>query len=454
MGVNHQHPDYVKWSPIWKKCRDAKSQELVHAAGQEYLPVLADETGTAYNARKKRALYYTAYARAVQGLVGMLFRKQPAYSDAAETAEEILADATLSGVSFTELMETGATDAIEVYRFGIMTDYPVVGEGKTLADVKDLRPSSNIYKAESIINWKTTRIGGKQILSKVVLSESRADAKDEWEDTTTEQFRVLDLFEGFYRVRVFEVQEGQDVQIGLDYFPLMNNQKQTTIRFEIFPSVGISPPPLLGMVNVNLSHYMTTADYEQGCSLSGRPTLFITGYTPKEGTSIYIGGAMAQCIPQPEAKAFFLEVTSKFEALRLNLGEKELKMAVLGSRMLEQQKKGAETAEAAGLHRVGESSALSVISSQLSKTFSRVLKHLLNWDGKNGDEASVTINKDFVSASITPQLFDAMLRAVQASQMSGEAFFYNLKQGELYPNSVTWEEEQTRIGNQSPPAPE
>ena len=60
---------------------------------------------------------------------------------------------------------------------GVLVDHPSQSTvGMTLADAQSMqiRPTMQSYPAESIINWKTERIGNATKLSLVVLREDAA----------------------------------------------------------------------------------------------------------------------------------------------------------------------------------------------------------------------------------------------------------------------------------------
>ena len=139
---------------------------------------------------------------------------------------------------------------------------------------------------------------------------------DEFRSLFAEQIRVLDLDqEGLYRQRVFRQLEGQWRQFGPDIEPRLDGRRMTRIPFIIFGPRGNRPavakPPLLDLVNVNLSHYRTTADFEHGAHFTGLPTAVITGHRLDEGEGLAIGAGEAWVLPAPDAKAFFLEFSGQ-----------------------------------------------------------------------------------------------------------------------------------------------
>jgi hypothetical protein len=451
MPVDQKHKDYEKWEDIWQRCRDASAgQDAVHDAGETYLPRLFGENNTSYAARVFRTLFYEATGRTISGLSGMLFRKTPELT----SENKILSDVDLSGTTAFEFMEKATKEeAMEVNRFGILVDYPSSEHVETKADAEllKLRPYMNVYKTESIINWWTGRVKGVNSYTKIVLSEmvEVQDVDDEFIVKYKQQYRVLDIDDGKYRVRIFEKDGEKDIQIGEDVYPKMNGKEMDFIPFYIYPDIEIVKPALLGMINVNMSHYNTTSSHENGCHISGLPTLFVSGYRKQEGENLYVGGGEAQVLPDAEAKAEYVGVESGFTALEKNLERKENMMAVLGSRMLQTQKKAVETEGVAAIHRAGEAATLTSMSILLSKTFTRAFQTLFDWAGIS-ETIMVTINDDFNPYNIKPEMVTALLGAVQAGKMSDEAFFNNLKEGELYKESDNFVDEQAKIDNQTP----
>jgi hypothetical protein len=157
--------------------------------------------------------------------VGMMFRKPPQV-DVPEKIKPLLEDVTMSGISFFNFAQDVALEDILISRVGVLVDFPqgaaVNADGTqiTLAQAEQagLRPSMVMYKAEAIINWRFEFINNKQVLTQVRLWEQQIDIKTEFEDEAYAVIRVLDLFNGKYRVRRFK--EDSEVQIVGIFFQL------------------------------------------------------------------------------------------------------------------------------------------------------------------------------------------------------------------------------------------
>jgi hypothetical protein len=365
----------------------------------------------------------------------------------------------LAGTSLRELANRVTEEALTVGRVGLLVDYPVADTSLTLADTNalGLRPLITLYKAESIINWRQSKINGSTVLSLVVLKETEElPGDDEFKSVLEDRYRVLDLIDGKYRQRLFRRNEKNiDEQIGDDVYPLMNGPLMDFIPF-IFIGVDsldpdVYPPPLIDLVDANFHHYQQSSAYERGCFFSGLPTLFITGYQPDDNNAIYIGGNQANVLPQPDAKAYFVEVGSEFNALRNNLSDKKQEMALLGARMMESQKAGVESSEAIARRQNGEESILADMAQTISEGMTKALRWFAQWQGvEDTSNIRYQLNRDFLPMQMSAQDIQALVGAWQQGAISNQTLFDNLKAGEVIEPDVTFEEEQERINSAAP----
>lgn len=489
MPVNSLHLRYNRFTDKWQRCQDVyDGQDAVHAAGPRYLPQLIDQPQAAYDSYKGRTPFYNATYRTIVGLVGMLFRRPPRV-EVPPAITEMLEDVTLSNKPLQVFGQDISTEALKKGRVGILVDCPEVKQPQngyaTMADQRNqgVRPSLLMYVAESIINWKTMKVNNKIVLSMVTLREEVAVAKDAFEDELRETWRVLDLIDGRYRVRLFRKREqsrpgtpaaaataagpagpapapvitqtnadiGDFDQIGQDVFPLMNAKPMGYIPFVFIGAEGLdadpTDPPLIDLVDMNLSHYRTMADYEHGAHFTGLPTPYIAGYRPdNQAEKLYVGSSAAWTFPGADTKVGYLEFSgSGLDTLREILDRKETQMAILGARMLEPQKKASETAESKEIHRKGEESMLSMISQTVSMGIEIALKWFSEWAGGNPEGVVYEQNTDFFPAPMDAGMLSAIVAAWQQGAVSDKTLHENLQQGGIIPDSRTFEEEQSNI---------
>jgi hypothetical protein len=456
-GVRTEHPAYTDVCGLWEKCRaTAEGEKAVHAARELYLPRLTNEDDPSYNTRLAMTPFFNATWRTISGLRGMMFRKPPKI-DVPEQLAIDMEDIDLAGTTMQGFAQQVAEDSLTVGRVGIMVDYPLVdASALTLADVASmgLRTHMALYKAETIINWRTVRVNGSTILSMVVLVEDGELAGgDEFAHNTEKQYRVLDLANGVYRQRLYRINDKDEDELILEFTPLMNNKPLEYIPFVFIGVDVVGPevedPPLIDLVTTNLKHYGQATSYERGCFFSGLPTMFISGYDDSnEESEIYVGGTKANCLQSSDARAYYVEVAGNFVALRQNLEDKKAEMAVLGARMLETQKLGVEAEGTHARRQVGEESLLAEMSQTISQGLTRALQWFADWQGMQA-KVKYDLNRDFLPAKMDSATLTAMVGAWQLGGISKESLFTNLKQGELIAEDVTFEEEEARIANQA-----
>ena len=454
-ALRDRHPDFMDMTERWELC-DAlyEGEHGIHEEGEKYLPRLQDETDQAYQARLKLTPLFNGFFRTISGLRGMLFRR-PLKIDVPDAIIPLIDDIDLAGTSLQQIAQEVVEDALIFGRVGLLVDYPRVESGSTRADAQRLNHRTMIvqYDAEAIYNWRTSRINGATVLSHVRLEEDIEiqDASDEFKIKTEKRYRVLDLDAGVYRQRVYKIQ-GEDEILIEEIYPRMNNAPMTFIPF-IFIGVDcvgeeVEAPPLIDLATTNLHHYMQATSYERGCFFSGLPTLFVSG-VGDECEAISIGGNLANLLPRPDSRAWYVEVAGEFNALRTNLEDKKREMAVLGARMLEQQQKGVESGIAIAQKHGGEESLLASMSQTISIGLTKAMQWFCDWQGVTGD-VKIELNRDFMPAGLSSQDMQALVAAWQAGAISQETLFDNLKAGEVINSDLTYEAEQERIASASP----
>lgn len=476
MPVDTTHPDYDATIELQEKCRTvSRGEERVKEAGDRFLPRLSDQSAASYDAYRNRAMFYNATARTIDGLRGAIMRKAPIVEFPAAHVD-MLTRVGGADEPLLELLSKAAGEVLTVGRHGVLVDATpaeVDEEGVVLGDGQPL-PYVTCYEAESIINWRERMVGDRRVLELVVLQEENpVETGDEFEHETETQWRVLrlDLLEhpltgeesAVYSQTLYRRVEEKDAQGNpTEVFEEISRhipRRAGGKVLDFIPFVFVNPgsttpamedPPLLDLVNVNLSHYRTLADLEHGRHFTALPTVVLTGVdgSDKSKGRRHIGGSSAWELENPNAKAFFLEFSGQgLGHLAKAQQEKQELMAVLGARMLEQQKNQVEAAAAIQLRQSGETSALSDLAQNLGRAYTKALRWLAMWMGisETGEDVSVELNQDYSVATISPEFGNWLMGQVQGGLMSWETYYWNLEQGEVYPEGHTMEEERDKI---------
>jgi hypothetical protein len=459
----------------WQDCALAiAGHKAVQNAGVAVLPMLSDQSNVEYQAYLQRATFFNATKRTLQGLSGMIFRKQSNVV-VPPSVQPMLQDIDMTGNSLEVLAKATVNAVVGLGRAGLFLDYPTVDTTQaTQADAKRLnfRPMIKLYDAFSITNWKTRVINSISVLSLVVLKEINKQPIDEFTDKDVVQYRVLDLFDVTdsngvvstqYRVRVMEVQkdentgEEKDVVVEGPFFPKLNGKQMDFIPFQFVGPENtnwqVCEPPLLDLVEVNLSHFRVTADYEHGCHFTGLPTPVISGYVPEnQNEKFYIGSLSAWVFPNASAKAAYLEFTGQgLTCLRTNLEDKKKDMAVLGARMLEAEPTAVQSANTAAIHRGGEQSMLAAIAETVSTAIQRMLGWFCQFANASATDVKFRLNKDFFPIPMDSLTLTAIVAAWQNQAIDFETMIDNLKSGEIVDTDATAADIQAKIKANPPP---
>lgn len=438
-GVRDGSKAYNALSDIWRKMRDViEGEEAVHRAATKYLPKLSGQTDAEYSAYRDRAPFYTATARTLDGLTGVLFAR-PIKVEIPDASQELADDVTLQGDPMQTFAEGIAREVMSVGSCGVLVDMPsTTGPAPTTQaqeQALNLRPFARVYCAESILGTKLGQVNNVTRLVQVRLLEIVDEpGKDEFSVVEVEQVRVLELLlapaaaerpnelSWQYQQRVFRKNAKGDWVIHSLEVPMRAGVPLDFIPFQPFGPRDIGPrlckPPLLDVANMNVHHYRTNADYHHGLHFTGLPTPIFSGFEVEKGKSIVLGAATAIVSSNPEAKAAFLEFTGQgLSEPREELKRIEQQLASLGARMLAPEKLGVEAADALEIRNRGEQSVMMAMGTSLSLGLTNVLNWMLYWAGDANPDAKVELNRDFLPRGITAQTITALLSAYNAGTL-------------------------------------
>ena len=478
MGVETARRDYLAACDRWCRMRDCyEGSDAVKAAGEKYLPRLCShismaEGGTAsdsmkgaraYAEYKLRALFYNATGRTVDGLSGAIHQRAPTV-DVPDRIREDLKDVTLAGVS-AEMFALHATrEVMTAGRGGVLVD--MAGP-----DAPEQRPYWVWYRAEDILDWRTTRRGGDAVLTMLVLREwpEEPDPKDASSIVQVEQRRLVELdpATGACTVTLYRKVEGPDPKktefkaIGPPVILQRPGGPLTFVPFTFLGPTGTSPdiskPPLLDLVEVNLAHYRGSADLKHGLHYASLPTPWVSGMAgaDKQQGPLEIGSGRAWIL-ETGGQAGMLEVAGPgFGAIRTDLQDMQKMMATLGARLLEEQSSTAETMGAVGMRHAGEHATLRTIAGAVEQALTMALQWHAWWTGTEAmpaqTKASFELNKDFFAVRATPDEVRMAMLAWQSGGISMRTFYDRIQRGGWTREGVSFEDELAEIAREGGP---
>ena len=459
MSVDYKHRDYEANEEKWIKIRDAiKGQDAIKSKRETYLTKpnpddTSAENAVRYNNYLKRAVYFNVVKRTLDSLVGTAFRRYPTLeSDGSLFYVETDIDG--NGISIYQQSQRVLQNILSHGRCGLLVDFPSVNESVSLADMAAgyTRANCLFYKTESIINWQHTRIGGKTLLSKVVISEDAEEVSD-FETELKERYRELSLDDGVYTVRIWEAsKDGKGLDVVDEYIPRMaNGGVWREIPFIFVGATNndfyVDDAPLYPLVELNLAHYQNSADFEDSVHIIGQPQPFITGLTERwaemlEEKGVYFGSRSP--LPLPQGANFGIAQAGANVLVEKAMMMKEAQMVALGARLLE---KGSaiKTATEAQADQEAETSVLALAVSNVNEAYSVIAMWMEDFMG-NGSFI-YEINNDFTSLSLDANKLNSLVAAwIQGAIPRSDLWGYLRRMG-VIDDSKTDEEIENEVEN-------
>lgn len=393
-----------------------------------------------------RAQFFNAGGRTLDGLAGMLNRK-PAIIEVPEGMEKYLENVDGKGHTIQQFIDMCCKDVLTTGWGSVLVDMPQSENSVSQADFEKngLYAYMVYYKAEASTKWRWETQGRQQHLKYVILKEPTVvDAVGEFNTEIKTYYRVLqiDPETGNYKQTLYD-----DKLLPIEEVePKSKKGNFKELPFEFLSTNSEPEEPILSdLINVNLSHYRKSADYENGLHWTGVPTPFERGWTPettydKDGNEVApkpmkLGGTQFLYFPAGTEQVGYLEFSgSGCSQIAQAMADDKDSMAVLGARIIANQKKGVESAETAKIHNSAENSVLASFANNMSQIFSRLLRIYLEWSTGTDipqENVKVQINTDFDVATMSATELTALVSLWQSGGIAKSDLFRNLKEGEV-----------------------
>lgn len=409
-----------------------------------------------YNGYSERAEYCNFTGRTIEGSHGVMFRKE-LIVEVPDELKQYLENVDGKGNSIYKFVNDATYDCMITSYGGVLVDAPS-GEDVSLKEAEEngILPYLTFFQAEKIINVHTKTVGRKEVVTMVVIKDTEEVpvTNDRFTTETKDRYKVYELDEnGVYTATVYNeaYEEISSVQ------PKMYGKTMNYIPFFFLPNVQPTVPMFMPVVEVNKAWYRKSADLENGLHWTGIPTPYAVGLNPpthvdEDGNEVAdevkLGGNHFLFFPQGTTNVNFLEFSgSGLGQLQIAMERDEERMAILGARIISQERKGVESAETAKIHRAGENSVVATFAMEMSKVFTNIVKCYLSWTtGKEvTDDVRLEINTDYDVVNMSAQELTALVSLWQSGGISKKILFKNLKEGEIIPADVDFDEMEGEI---------
>ncbi len=220
---------------------------------------------------------------------------------------------------------------------------------------------------------------------------------------------------------------------------------------------AVERSPITDLVSANLDHFRMTTDYKHGMHFTALPTAWVSGF--EKDVTLRIGSSTAWVTETPGATAGYLEFKGDgLQTFERALDRVERLLAVLGARLLESQKRAAESAESVQLRQAADSSVIAGISVAISKSLNQALRWIYWWhsteehpDEVSGGDVLIALNRDFDIVRLTGKEIQALVVAWQSSAISLDTVLHQMERGSVLPPGRSAEEEMELIKKNPPP---
>ncbi len=410
-----------------------------------YLPKEHNEDDKSYKARHTKALYEDSFNTTINGLTGLIFKKEIIYNDDIPTQlKPMIENADMQGNHFDILIEKLFDGAIRKGISFALIDIPNVENIQNKADEikNNIRPFITLIDPKNVTSWKTKNINGQIILSQVKIREyiQIEDDKNPYALKTVEQYRVLEV--GTYRI-IRNTQENEkiieDGYTYLNYIPLVALNLNAKGFFESFP-------PFFDLGKLNIAHYQIQSDLNYSNHIANVPILKMLGFDAEEVKNITISVNKAIISTNESAKLEWLSWDGAgAENSERMLNRIEKKMLDYGLSVISSDT--ATTATEINISTNQSQSKLNKWIRLLIDSIQIILKHSAGFYGLN-EGGSISIDADILSQPLDASQVATLNNMVLSGTMSLDTMYKMIgSENFKLPNNFDIEAEHELIGS-------
>ena len=450
MAIDAMHPEYSANIEKWNTIDDVMSDDEDKL--NKYLRTLnPSDTSTENKYRneqyKESATWFGITSQTVSANVGTIFRRCPSVNLPTEL-EYMLKNANGEGQSLNQLAQKDAEVLLTKGRSGLFVTFPETGGEVSKSDMNSGKYVATINQipAENIINWRTSTVGSKTMLSLVVIMTNEEVIEDDGYTTKYEP-RILELMlvENIFHMRKWIKKEGSNGKDEWIPEESVIPKDATGNHWELIPFIfngsevndpAVDRIPIMPLAMMNLKHYRNSADNEESVYFGVQNQPYVDADVSasliedmkKEG-GVYYGNR--RLMP------FKVGVASSPENTQVSaeMDRKEQKMIGLGARLAENNT-AAKTAAQTNGEREGKTSILAMIASNVSESYTQALKWACMYMGCDDKDVKYEINQDFIEIGMDAQLIQAIMSGFQMGNIPALDYTKFMKRINLFDDST------------------
>jgi len=485
--VADPNAEYESLKKIWEKSRAVCQGERYVKDYDGYvdtlsfsnllLPFSPSMTQQQYNFFKAEAELPGITAQFSKMLVGGLLRKSPTLSLPEGAPQEvhdwIMNEFGQDDSTLTAFLDNALWEEIQTSRAWVLVDYPAVKEADKMTKEENYayKPYPCLYKAESIINWRTRKNShGKLVLDRLIIRglEEKFDEQNEFHAKFIDTVWVHELDEAdLYQVRIFK--RPVDTQV----VPVVAGQRQmdssnayfkleetlTNFQFNGERLSFIPAWPLNGSINAVQPMLCPIIDKEVALynKVSRRNHLLLGAatYTPvicsdmsDDSFKDIVDGGLGTWLKLKQGDtATVLETpTAALQDMDRAIGAGIEEMAKLGIRMLTPETE--QSGIALEIRNAAQTAQLGSLNSKVSNTMKQIICFMINWryDTEiDSSQVDFSLSADFSPVPLGSDWLRLATEWYQQGLIPRSVWLNILKHNDMIPPDYDDEEGQEEI---------
>ena len=417
MAIDFELKEYTDMLPHWQMIKDICSGLNYKAYIRKINPTDRTRENVARNTEyQDNAVFLEIAGYTVRGLIGLAFRQEPSL-EASPDMGYVLEDIDGSGTSIHQQARHVLSEVLQTGRCGLWVEYPDTGGmGPTVAEVEEagIRATSRTVDATAVTSWATTKVGARQMLSRVVFRDSVVEEVD-YEITAKPVFVELFLdAAGHYSYRTHQKNIREEWEPGPTITPTdSTGNPWREIPFLFCGSAENTPsidhPPMLAIARLNVGHLNNSASYEDSVWICGQPQPWASGITPDDvkdmqSAGMYWGSRML--LPIPDGGSVGIEQAAPNTLAKGAMDDKIAQAVGIGAMYITPGQAPKTATEITG-EREARHSVLSLASANVSSAYGKILAWMQRYNGGDA-ELYYDLSKEIVQPSATAQDIQAM----------------------------------------------
>lgn len=429
----------------------------IRACKEQVLPKLPYEK-KGYENRVKQLVLTPWFRRLVNGLVGVVLRKQPDVAAVNEQVKAHLDDVTLAGDDLLDFLRSVFLNFAEYGTVGILVDAPnYAAQLKSEEVAFNLRPYWSCYCHLQILGFRTGRVNNVRKLTQIRLLEEVDEPVGLYGAEKIAQIRELNL-------RTYRKEDGTSDTIvhwavhrkpDSEWLIYAEGFIETSeIPFYMAPDFGFGLPPFLQIAFLNIAETRKNAELDHLLSLCANQKAVFAGFDFEDGDDDD-GGAVTLApedgyvSENPSANVTYVGAdVAPAQVLMTRIEKIQSDMMNLAIAAIHTQKNMAETADSKRLDRVQSDSMMALMADEMEKLVNAALVGHGRMMGVDNPGA-IALNKEFSNEVLPVETAKFYADLVIQDKLTLETFFELLVKGELLPDEMDVRAELLKIKKNS-----